>query len=161
MTSSSRTPSFILEKRSSDDTSSIEENDWRPEPHPAVRPLWLGLQPSHPESLKIRDEDDNQQYPGSWELALVIAGLCVAVFLLSVDRTIVTTALPYISNEFQAFSNFGKQIFQPFHHSARPAPLHHCSGNEPVSAKWFSIQHNIYIALGGPVDVLTFGLCAF
>ncbi|CRG92626.1 Putative HC-toxin efflux carrier TOXA [Talaromyces islandicus] len=40
-------------------------------------------------------------------LLLVILGLCLAVLLVSLDRTIITTAIPAITNEFQSTSAVG------------------------------------------------------
>lgn len=59
-------------------------------PHPAVRPLGrneviLG------HAAPPDETDDDHQYPGPFALALIIIGICLSVFIISVDRNIVTT----------------------------------------------------------------------
>ena len=63
-----------------------------------------------------------EDYPAPLPLTLLTIGLCLAVFLLSTDRTIVTTAIPYITNDFHSFAQFGwygsaylitSSVFQP------------------------------------------------
>ncbi|KAI0126635.1 major facilitator superfamily transporter [Xylariales sp. AK1849] len=40
-------------------------------------------------------------------LLLLVLGLCLVVFLISIDRTIITTAIPYITAEFHSTSDIG------------------------------------------------------
>lgn len=61
-------------------------------PHPAVRPLAscevLG------QAAPPSEEDGDHQYPGPLALTLIIVGICLSVFIISVDRNIVTTVSP-------------------------------------------------------------------
>ncbi|KAH6988857.1 major facilitator superfamily domain-containing protein [Ilyonectria sp. MPI-CAGE-AT-0026] len=42
-----------------------------------------------------------------WKLALVIIGLCLAVFCMALDNTIIATAIPRITDEFRALDDLG------------------------------------------------------
>ncbi|KAL2072957.1 hypothetical protein VTL71DRAFT_10281 [Oculimacula yallundae] len=53
------------------------------------------------------EEDDETKYPGPLGLFILITGIALSVFLISLDRTIITTAIPYITNEFQSYSDVG------------------------------------------------------
>ncbi|OKL63163.1 hypothetical protein UA08_01165 [Talaromyces atroroseus] len=55
------------------------------------------------------DEDSSSKpvYPSQPALILLIIGLCLAVLLVSLDRTIITTAIPAITNEFKTTSAVG------------------------------------------------------
>jgi hypothetical protein len=74
-----------------------------------------------------RGEGEENVYPGPLALALIILGLCLSVFLISLDRTIITTvsvlsetnlpfaeqaltevkAIPFITNEFNSPEDIG------------------------------------------------------
>jgi hypothetical protein len=59
------------------------------ESHPAVRPLekerkTLG-------EAAGPDDDDPTEYPGPLSLALIVTGICLSVFIISLDRVIITT----------------------------------------------------------------------
>ncbi|ETS81320.1 hypothetical protein PFICI_06322 [Pestalotiopsis fici W106-1] len=51
--------------------------------------------------------DDQTSHIGNGRLALILCGLCLAVFLTGMDQTILATATPRISNEFRAISDIG------------------------------------------------------
>ncbi|KAJ8061944.1 hypothetical protein OCU04_009730 [Sclerotinia nivalis] len=90
---------------------------------------------SNPETLGGPVNDDNVvssqeqqeldiEYPGVIALTFLTIGLCLSVFLISLDRTIITTAIPYISGEFQSYADVGWYgsaylltacAFQPFY----------------------------------------------
>lgn len=57
-------------------------------PHPAVRVF------NEREKLGEAagpDEEDDHEYPGKFALILIVIGICLSVFIISVDRSIVTT----------------------------------------------------------------------
>ncbi|KAI1384888.1 major facilitator superfamily domain-containing protein [Hypoxylon trugodes] len=45
--------------------------------------------------------------PGNFRLILIVVALCLAVFLTGMDRTILATATPVISDEFNALADIG------------------------------------------------------
>ncbi|KAK8075128.1 hypothetical protein PG997_009791 [Apiospora hydei] len=57
-------------------------------------------------SLQDALENSNHEVKG-WSLALLITGLSVVVFLISIDRTVITTAIPYITAEFHSTPDIG------------------------------------------------------
>ncbi|KAK1963073.1 major facilitator superfamily transporter [Colletotrichum sublineola] len=55
-----------------------------------------------------RDEKgEKEEWVEGWPLAFLLLGICLVVFLISVDRTILTTAIPYITSEFQSTAEIG------------------------------------------------------
>ncbi|KAF7592084.1 hypothetical protein BBP40_000689 [Aspergillus hancockii] len=46
-------------------------------------------------------------YPGSWKLGLITIGLCLSIFCLSLDNTILSTAIPRITDEFKSLEDVG------------------------------------------------------
>ncbi|KAI0535086.1 MFS toxin efflux pump [Xylaria digitata] len=51
--------------------------------------------------------DDDPDYLRPWELVPVFAAMALAIFILGLDNTIVSTATPTITNEFHSLSDFG------------------------------------------------------
>ncbi|KAF7945096.1 hypothetical protein EAE96_009876 [Botrytis aclada] len=58
--------------------------------------------PPEPQEL-----DAEIEYPGTLALTILTIGLCLSVLLISLDRTIITTAIPYISGEFRSYADVG------------------------------------------------------
>ena len=58
-------------------------------PHPGVKPLRRHKSDSEPEPSLLEDPDT--QYPAPLPLALIVLGVCLSVFIISMDRSIVTT----------------------------------------------------------------------
>ncbi|KAK5943626.1 hypothetical protein PMZ80_004634 [Knufia obscura] len=73
--------------------------------HPGVRPLLY--------DEELIPEPDNtpkrarEEYPSRLPLALIILGICLSVFIISLDRGIITTAIPAIVVEFDSYSDIG------------------------------------------------------
>ncbi|KAJ9612548.1 hypothetical protein H2200_004145 [Cladophialophora chaetospira] len=56
------------------------------------------------------EDEDNNEYPGPLPLSLVVLGICLAVFIVSLDRSIITTvnqAIPKITARFHSYDNIG------------------------------------------------------
>ncbi|KAF2672491.1 MFS general substrate transporter [Microthyrium microscopicum] len=51
--------------------------------------------------------DDSEAYPESSKLFFILSSLCLAVFLVSLDEGIITTAIPKITDQFQSLSDAG------------------------------------------------------
>ncbi|KAL9636714.1 MAG: hypothetical protein Q9164_002653 [Protoblastenia rupestris] len=56
---------------------------------------------------RVERAEDPHEYPGPLALAILTFGLCLSVFLVSLDRTIVATAIPRITDEFQSYEDVG------------------------------------------------------
>lgn len=49
------------------------------------------------ESQNEEDDDDESQYPTKLKLMLIVISLCLSVFCLALDNTIIATAIPKVS----------------------------------------------------------------
>ncbi|KAK1636269.1 major facilitator superfamily transporter [Colletotrichum phormii] len=52
-------------------------------------------------------EVEGEQWVEGWRLTVLVAGICLAVFSISADRTLLTTAIPHITSEFQSTADIG------------------------------------------------------
>jgi hypothetical protein len=51
--------------------------------------------------------DENIIYPAGLRLVLILLALCCAVFLVALDQTIIATAIPKITDQFNSISDIG------------------------------------------------------
>lgn len=56
------------------------------------------LEKSSIDEPKDDDEEDNTDYPKSWKLGLITTALCLSVFCMALDNTIIATAIPRITD---------------------------------------------------------------
>lgn len=87
-------------------------------------------------------EEDEENYPKGWKLALIFMALCLGVFLTSLDNSILATAIPKITDTFQslddvswyasAYSSLAALFSRPFAESTpsffRKVDISHCAG---------------------------------
>ncbi|KAF2866568.1 putative MFS transporter [Massariosphaeria phaeospora] len=62
------------------------------------------------------DTIEEHEYPGGLRLAAIVAALVLSIFLASLDTTIITTAIPSITNEFHSLEDvgwYGSAMFFP------------------------------------------------
>ncbi|KAI9878040.1 MAG: hypothetical protein M1830_002091 [Pleopsidium flavum] len=59
------------------------------------------------ELKRIVTSEEGMEYPTGAKLALVSTALCVSVFLVALDNTIIATAIPKITNEFNSLNDIG------------------------------------------------------
>lgn len=60
------------------------------------------------EASETGDADDSHiEYPKGVRLALIIIGLALAVFLVFLDMTLIATAIPAITNQFNSLQHVG------------------------------------------------------
>lgn len=52
-------------------------------------------------------KENEIEYPHGLKLALIIIALCCAVFLVALDQTIISTAIPKITDEFSSIKDIG------------------------------------------------------
>ncbi|EMC91453.1 hypothetical protein BAUCODRAFT_39638 [Baudoinia panamericana UAMH 10762] len=68
---------------------------------------------AEPETALKREEeqeqeaDDQIEYPKAWALTLITIALCLSVFCVALDNTIISTAIPKITDEFKAIDDVG------------------------------------------------------
>lgn len=51
------------------------------------------------------------EYPKAWKLFVIVAALCLAVFLVALDQTIVAVAVPKITDHFHSLDDVGWYVF--------------------------------------------------
>ncbi|CAD6592198.1 MAG: hypothetical protein ASARMPREDX12_006631 [Alectoria sarmentosa] len=69
----------------------------------AIRPAHERKKPPH----RVEAAEDPYEYPGPLALSLLTVGICLSVFLVSLDRTIVATAIPRITDDFHSSDDVG------------------------------------------------------
>lgn len=63
-----------------------------------------------PRELSAKDPastSSDPQYPTGLKLGIIIFGLCLAVFCVALDGTIIATAIPRITDDFHALQDVG------------------------------------------------------
>lgn len=76
---------------------------------------WMDGENIRKQSLNACDEAEKGDletehelvYPGGMKLAMIVVALCLSIFLVSLDMTIVATAIPKITDEFQGVNLVG------------------------------------------------------
>ncbi|TDZ33748.1 Efflux pump aflT [Colletotrichum spinosum] len=66
-----------------------------------------GTEPKELSSAEASHENDNTQYPSGLRLALILTSSFISMFLVALDRLIVTTAIPAITDEFGSVDDVG------------------------------------------------------
>ncbi|KAJ4344607.1 MFS sugar transporter [Didymosphaeria variabile] len=52
-------------------------------------------------------EEDEEDYPKAWRLGVITIALCLSVFCMALDNTIIATAIPRITDQFKALNDVG------------------------------------------------------
>jgi hypothetical protein len=52
-------------------------------------------------------DDEDIEYPHGLKLAIILTALCLAVFLVALDQTIIATAIPKITDHFNSIQDIG------------------------------------------------------
>jgi hypothetical protein len=52
-------------------------------------------------------DEENIEYAHGLKLAVILSALCLAVFLVALDQTIIATAIPKITDHFQSIRDIG------------------------------------------------------
>lgn len=53
------------------------------------------------------NDEDDFEYPKAWKLAAITIALCLSVFCMALDNTIIATAIPRITDQFKALNDVG------------------------------------------------------
>ncbi|KAJ5488465.1 hypothetical protein N7539_003355 [Penicillium diatomitis] len=66
------------------------------------------------ETMEVSDGDEHHEerdeletYPAGWKLAAIVVGLCLACILVALDNTIMATAIPKITEQFNSLDDVG------------------------------------------------------
>ncbi|PVH89679.1 MFS general substrate transporter [Cadophora sp. DSE1049] len=54
-----------------------------------------------------KDAEEDMQYPHGLKLWIILSALCLAVFLVALDQTIISTAIPKITDRFKSIQDIG------------------------------------------------------
>ena len=84
--------------RTSSTTSKPSENDGQ-KAVPEKTPL--------EEAAALEKLSDEPDYPSGAKLGIIVASLCLSVFLMALDNTIIATAIPKITDHFKALDDVG------------------------------------------------------
>ncbi|OGM48398.1 MFS toxin efflux pump [Aspergillus bombycis] len=52
-------------------------------------------------------KEEEEEYPSSWKLGLIAIALALAIFCLALDNTIISTAIPKITDQFKSLEDVG------------------------------------------------------
>ena len=74
------------------------------------------------DGVNVTDSKADDEYPHGIKLAMLLLSIYLSVFLVALDRTIIATALPQITNHFKSFSDIGWVNLSPIWH---PSYLDH------------------------------------
>ncbi|KAK6822240.1 hypothetical protein RU639_006918 [Aspergillus parasiticus] len=53
------------------------------------------------------EQEEEEEYPGAWKLGLITIALALAIFCLALDNTIISTAIPKITDQFKSLEDVG------------------------------------------------------
>ncbi|KAH7342758.1 major facilitator superfamily domain-containing protein [Rhexocercosporidium sp. MPI-PUGE-AT-0058] len=59
------------------------------------------------EAQAKKDEEEDMEYPHGVKLWIILGALCLAVFLVALDQTIISTAIPKITDRFKSIRDIG------------------------------------------------------
>jgi hypothetical protein len=59
------------------------------------------------EAQVAKDAEEDMEYPHGLKLVVILAALCLAVFLVALDQTIIATAIPKITDHFNSIKDIG------------------------------------------------------
>ncbi|KAK6359414.1 hypothetical protein TWF696_000574 [Orbilia brochopaga] len=93
---------------SSSDSEDTATKEKKAEANPEIEKS--GLEDERPASKSGSEpveEDDESQYPGGVTLAILTTGLCLATFVIALDNSIIATAIPRITTQFNSIGDVG------------------------------------------------------
>ncbi|GAB1317454.1 hypothetical protein MFIFM68171_07664 [Madurella fahalii] len=56
---------------------------------------------------QVKTREDGAEYPGGVTLGLIVLALCLSVFTMALDNSIIATAIPKITDQFQSLPDVG------------------------------------------------------
>jgi MFS family permease len=91
-------------KRYGSETENIDQRDYTG----TANNMNEKLEPNNVEAIQQGSAAEaDMKYPTGFKLVTIIIGLDLAVFCVSIDNTIITTAIPRITDQFQALDDVG------------------------------------------------------
>lgn len=97
----SKPPSYHPDsKQAAMDDEKKSQSDRSPSPVPSTQPQAI-LEEAKKQTAEHEGEDETE-YPSSWKLAIITLALCLSVFCMALDNTIIATAIPRITGMLPA-----------------------------------------------------------
>jgi hypothetical protein len=101
-------------KTASSTTTTIMDTS-RPKTPPSPSPLSKDSSQPVKDPVNLTEKElaaqklaaEDAQYPHGLKLALILAALCLAIFLVALDQTIISTAIPKITDHFNSVQDIG------------------------------------------------------
>ncbi|KAI8268193.1 Efflux pump aflT [Colletotrichum sp. SAR11_239] len=99
---------FFKQNQSTDSHVSAQPSDssTHPDQNPVVEDTDMTMETQEATHTKTNQSED-VQYPSGLSLVLVLGSLFISMFLVSLDRLIITTAIPKITDEFDSVTDVG------------------------------------------------------
>ena len=88
-------------------TSPSREVSPPPQSNPVQDEKEMGEQAAAAGASDDEDDEANFVYPTAWKLAAITIALCLSVFCMALDNTIIATAIPRITDQFKALNDVG------------------------------------------------------
>ncbi|KAK1759646.1 putative transporter [Echria macrotheca] len=103
------TPTPAEPKVAADTTTETDASKTSADHSPATVPSAPAPEPTTqtPPAAAAEQSQDREEYPHGLKLILIIASLCLAVFLVALDQTIIAPALGAITSEFASVKDIG------------------------------------------------------
>ncbi|KAF2098513.1 MFS general substrate transporter [Rhizodiscina lignyota] len=78
-----------------------------PDPHSLKDEVQNAVEEAKEQDSGDNQEEDTYDYPKSWKLGLITIALCLSVFCMALDNTIIAVAIPKITDQFHALDDVG------------------------------------------------------
>lgn len=99
-------PTSVRSARSQSDPKSTEAVDATPRPEDGANAIESAEKKL--DAIEKEEEEENEddiEYPKAMKLTLITIALCLSVFCMALDNTIISTAIPKITDEFKAIND--------------------------------------------------------
>ncbi|KAJ0413748.1 major facilitator superfamily domain-containing protein [Aspergillus carlsbadensis] len=87
--------------------ASPEHNATAPDTKEAADAAGIAPAATAPSIPSTEQSDGFEEYPAAWKLVAILIGLSLTVFLVSLDNTILATAVPKITEQFNSLDDVG------------------------------------------------------
>ncbi|KAJ5787776.1 Major facilitator superfamily domain general substrate transporter [Penicillium paradoxum] len=98
------------EPASRDSPTPVQNEEVNEDSEDVVPSAALDTEPTQEEKEEDSDTEtpkDEEEYPNAWRLTLITIALCLCVFCVALDNTIIATAIPKITDQFGSINDVG------------------------------------------------------
>ena len=100
--------SDLLGSKMNTETSSMSSHDSKTDPAVTATQPPQNAANSDPEQVSSSAENaEDANYPHGLKLAVILGALCLSIFLVALDNTIISTAIPRITDHFHSIKDIG------------------------------------------------------